>query len=230
MNAIFVGCMTITMTERCNICCEHCLRGDAGNKAISNETLKRVISFINSNNINVGVITPTGGEPLLEQEKIIKLHNETEISLAIKTNGTIFPETELLMILPKYDSQIIVSNSEFHEHERMRYKELKNSNTLFADVVRAKMFRDDFICIESSKYTYINTGRAYENGIGERISESSFYDEDNNEIDCLHIGVNGNVYNNCNISYEDENEDSEYYLGNVFDIPKLIKNIREKKQ
>ena len=54
-NAIF------EVTRRCNLSCEHCLRGDAQNLDMTKETVDKVLDHIES----IGCLTFSGGEPTL---------------------------------------------------------------------------------------------------------------------------------------------------------------------
>lgn len=52
--------LVIEVTRRCNMCCTHCLRGDAQDLDISDEVLETV-----ARNIQPSSVTFTGGEPSL---------------------------------------------------------------------------------------------------------------------------------------------------------------------
>ena len=63
--------LIIEVTRKCNLCCEHCLRGEAQNKVFNPEWLD---TFIKNNNItHVSTITFTGGEPSLHPEIMFAL-------------------------------------------------------------------------------------------------------------------------------------------------------------
>ncbi len=53
--------LVIEITRRCNMCCDHCLRGDAQDMNIQFETLRSLFSRVK----HVNEITFTGGEPSL---------------------------------------------------------------------------------------------------------------------------------------------------------------------
>lgn len=57
---IYVESLVIEVTRRCNMRCEHCLRGDAQNLDISTATLSEI-----AKHIYPGSVTFTGGEPSL---------------------------------------------------------------------------------------------------------------------------------------------------------------------
>ena len=56
-----VRSLAIETTRRCNMQCEHCMRGDAQNKDMSMETLDRLFRRLG----RIIEIVPTGGEPAL---------------------------------------------------------------------------------------------------------------------------------------------------------------------
>ena len=53
--------LMIEVTRRCNLKCDHCLRGDAQNKDISTEYIDALLDQVTS----IGSVTFTGGEPFL---------------------------------------------------------------------------------------------------------------------------------------------------------------------
>lgn len=79
------------VTRRCNMRCEHCMRGDAQNHTISKEVIDRTLDQV----LVIGEMLLTGGEPLLEPEIIdyifdgIIKRKIKILSLVIVTNGTI---------------------------------------------------------------------------------------------------------------------------------------------
>ena len=58
--------LVVEVTRRCKLKCAHCLRGPAQNKDMDAFFFRNVIErFTNSELFNVGCLTLTGGEPLL---------------------------------------------------------------------------------------------------------------------------------------------------------------------
>ena len=58
---ITVHSLEISITRRCNLSCEHCLRGDAQNIDIKNDYIEKLFSFVGE----VHTLFVTGGEPSL---------------------------------------------------------------------------------------------------------------------------------------------------------------------
>lgn len=56
----------LEVTRRCNMCCDHCLRGDAQNSDLDLAHVKKLFSHIDS----IDTLTLTGGEPSLVPEII----------------------------------------------------------------------------------------------------------------------------------------------------------------
>lgn len=65
MKYVFNG-LTIELTRRCNMSCEHCLRGDAQNVTISEEIIDKIFEDTE----NCLQLYVAGGEPLLEPDRL----------------------------------------------------------------------------------------------------------------------------------------------------------------
>jgi len=123
MKAVFDS-LAIEITRRCNMQCEHCMRGEAQNKDISFEVIDRLLE----NTKAIGTLTLTGGEPSLNVpaiEYIAKRIEELDIELGaafIVTNGKEVPNEFLLACLKlfvladkKELNGIALSQDMFHE-------------------------------------------------------------------------------------------------------------------
>lgn len=86
---VLVQDMVIEITRRCNMACEHCLRGDAQALDITREQLFQIFQPVSS----VGVLAFSGGEPslrpelLMEALEVAKLCNVAVDQVYIVTNG-----------------------------------------------------------------------------------------------------------------------------------------------
>lgn len=86
--------LVIEVTRRCNMACEHCLRGCAQNVDMPFETIDKIFEGIDI----VYNITFTGGEPFLNIDaieytlKYVKEHNIKIFSVFVVTNGKHFEE------------------------------------------------------------------------------------------------------------------------------------------
>ena len=124
--------LVLELTRRCNLKCEHCLRGNAQNKDIDTNVIKQ---FFDMNNIkHINDLTFTGGEPCLNPKAMIEIVNHIEATgigiglFYMATNGTVF---DYRMIEPLYKLHdmvwehngeenlfnLMISEDEYHENE-----------------------------------------------------------------------------------------------------------------
>ena len=118
----FAG-LNLELTRRCNLCCPHCSRGDAQNLTIS----EKIIDTMLSQTLSITDLVITGGEPLLEIDKLeyfvnsLKRHNVPIFRICIITNGTILDERvpkilkSYLLRNPSSFVNLEVSNDAFHD-------------------------------------------------------------------------------------------------------------------
>ena len=121
--------LIVEVTRKCNMCCEHCMRGDAEN---SNLNLDKFTEFIN-NVDSIGSITFTGGEPTLNINAIkfilhmIKTLNIPVYSFYTVTNGKEITSEFLNIMIDWYIyciecggepdlCGVALSQDEFHEY------------------------------------------------------------------------------------------------------------------
>lgn len=129
----------IEITRKCNLRCEHCLRGDAQNITITKEIIDNFLDNINT----IQTLNFSGGEPLLALDEIeytidkIIEKKMPIIGLAIITNGTIL-DKRVADMLNKYD-RYLRKNFEYLENERVNV-ELLISNSEFHDNAPQKAY------------------------------------------------------------------------------------------
>jgi len=96
--------ITLEITRRCTLDCEHCFRGDSQNINMSIQTLENI--FCNIKSIDQLVIT--GGEPLIainELEKLVELLRSNNVKkeiINLVTNGTILSSRVLKVLNTNY--------------------------------------------------------------------------------------------------------------------------------
>lgn len=106
MSRLYIQNLGLIITERCNLKCKHCMRGDAKSKDMKEEVIKE-LNQIDS----IGNLTICGGEPTLALptlEKILTFIVDNNIGLDTLTmtiNGTNYSE-ELLRLLDYIDEYI----------------------------------------------------------------------------------------------------------------------------
>lgn len=120
--------LIIETTRRCNMSCEHCLRGEPQNRDIDVDTIRK---FLLTNNVNyISIITFTGGESTLNLQairsfmQICKDLNVDVGSFYIATNGKNIPD-EFILCLDLYlfcsDNEVSavgISKSFYHNKQR----------------------------------------------------------------------------------------------------------------
>ena len=137
-----IECLSIEITRRCNLKCEHCLRGDSRNEYMSSETIHNVFKDIKA----VDQLLLTGGEPLLALNQIKEIANvirENKIDVKtiwIGTNGTVLSDKviDVLRELQKVSTlKIVVSSDIFHdlELERLGLYKKRMDNTKVMELV-----------------------------------------------------------------------------------------------
>jgi organic radical activating enzyme len=82
----------------------------------------------------------TGGEPLIQQDKVVELMGELgdDWELEIETNGTIMPSDELMALEPQFNCSPKLANSQNSRPARIKpdvIKRLSEGNTTFKFVV-----------------------------------------------------------------------------------------------
>ena len=226
---ITAECLVLEITRRCNMVCDHCMRGVAQNMDINLEVIDKLfesgISFRN--------VTFTGGEPALFPKAILyfaeKLEEYTRTidSFYVKTNGK-HESLDMCTALVKLYSlcenddgcTLDVSRDQFHEgyNEPHLYQALSfyHSGSGFASEEEIGFLQ------------VIDEGYAAEYQIGRQPARSSLFsfvdgfgEEGEITLDTLQVAANGNICGQCDISFE--REDKETY-GNILtqDINEII--------
>lgn len=109
--------VAIEITRRCNLNCEHCMRGDSENIDISRELLEKFFDEVKSAN----VLVLSGGEPFLCYEQIrmlLEVMAEKKVRIpkvAIVTNGTVYDERIYKLLEAGFEKIVIdISIDEYH--------------------------------------------------------------------------------------------------------------------
>ena len=105
MEKISLDQATIELTRRCNMACEHCLRGDAENMDMPTKYLEQFFSKVDY----VSSLCLTGGEPSLVPEKIrevikiAKKHNVEINSFDVTINGKRVTDDFMVAMIELYN-------------------------------------------------------------------------------------------------------------------------------
>jgi len=203
--------LILEVTRRCNMCCEHCLRGDAQNLDMAEETVDKLLEQVGS----IATVTFSGGEPSLNVPLIryfFKKARECGVmpySFYVVTNGKanqLDLAAVLLEVYPEMEEPeacgISLSVDQYHE-------ELDTS-----PLVKGLVFYDpqkehqDF-----DERWVLRRGRAYESGIGTAGVTKEFQVEgdggDGVMVEELYVSADGSIYPDCNLSYDDMESDYE---------------------
>jgi len=204
---LYLSSLVLEVTRRCNMACDHCMRGDAQNKDISTTVIDRLLDSVEGHGI--GSVTLTGGEPTLNVPAIQYFVDQVQSrkigvgSFFCVTNGKVesLPLVHALIDLYAYCDEpemsfLAMSHDAYHEtvQKSKLYSALKFFNTEGHG--------------PASEEAIIREGRARENGFGKRQYRQEEWDidaEDGSEYvsvnNTLHIAVNGNVMPGCDFSF-----------------------------
>lgn len=202
--------LLIEVTRKCNMACNHCLRGEQENKDVSYMDIGLLLDQLTY----IGQVTFTGGEPSLNVSAIEFFLTEVkrrDIRIGffyIATNGKKISVDFVMVCLKLYSycdekdmCTVHVSNDIYHQNEGSYNTELLDGLSFF----RRKYE-------EEGKYLngyLINEGNALLNGIGTRNLRNTLKDiktrEDfqNTEI---YLNCNGEIVVGCDWSYESQND------------------------
>lgn len=212
------GDLLVELGRRCNMCCPHCLRGNAQDVSISRETIDRVLDSVK----HIGSIVFSGGEPMLYGDMIayivdqlIARHIEVG-AFYMATNGKYIDKQVLLKLAELYvycDERdmcaVEVSSDVFHE-------DIPDGNV---DFLEAFSFYRGERGENANPDSMLHEGRAIENGIGTRTVDSSPKPFEAYEIgdeviveEIVYVNALGELFPDCDFSYETQ---SEYGAWNV---------------
>jgi organic radical activating enzyme len=231
---ISIGSLVLEITRRCNMRCDHCMRGEAEALDMNFEIIDKLFE----SGIRFNDVTFTGGEPALFPQAIqyfvdrLKDTRREIDRFYVKTNGkheSMRMATALLELYGMSDSPemcaLDVSRDQFHEgydnpelYAGLRF--YHESDSMYADEGNYKTSQ------------ILSEGLAYDNGFGkgeQRNSEFVFeeYDEETINIAMMQVAANGNICGQCDISFDREDEDT---YGNILekDVNLIINEAYEK--
>ena len=146
MDRMIFSNLNIEVTRRCNMHCEHCMRGDAENKDVSRETIETLLK----NTEWIEHLTFTGGEPTLNIKAIkdtlalCKQYKIPVYDFYIETNGKKVTNEFLLTCFNWYSyclswgdygdfSSVVLSTDNFHEPISEKNKNKLKRLSFFSD-------------------------------------------------------------------------------------------------
>ena len=142
--------LMLEVTRRCNLRCEHCMRGEPQNVDMSDEVLEKTFSNINA----VISLSLTGGEPFLAPhviEKMVDIIIEKNIPVlhcGTVDNGTILNESGIRSVKALNRLGDYIYNSVFNDESRKEGKpvtiSISNSEFHVNDIQKAIDFYDQY--------------------------------------------------------------------------------------
>ncbi len=233
--------LMIEVTRKCNMTCEHCLRGCAENVNIRNEYITSMLQQVKKLGYNFNV-TFTGGEPSLNLNAIkhyINVCNELDIKhdfFYIATNGTNNNDKEFIMTLlelyvlaeDKELCRVDISNDIFH-------MKLNDDITSDYDLIRGLAFVGTKFTSDYHDYNNYKSIVSEGNGQGFGIDnirdivnfENSYcddYEEFINDGTEIYLNAHGEIVLGCDWSYNTQDTNEDVYLCNVNDFEKTVKS------
>ena len=222
----------IEITRKCNLSCEHCLRGDAENVDIDLSYIDRLFQSTNY----ISCLTITGGEPALNIEAIRYIYDciiryDVKIgNFFLVTNG-LLNQTELLIeVIKLYEicrdneiTSVAISHGFFHGYDldeiKSPLKYLKffedTKNDPDYDFVIPEGRGEDCSYMEKDEIDYPLTYTCYDSDV---IDDDSEITIDN----MFYLNAKGDIVTNCDWSYQTQEKQK---LANITEknwIKKLI--------
>lgn len=226
---MYLDNIVLEVTRSCNLKCEHCLRGCSERCHFNTDYLSNIFDGIDE----IGTITFSGGEPLMKIGTIVKTldyireHGITLNSFYIVHNGTIFSKYLMNVLKDYYENYVLerelcgfsLSRDKFHLKQIER---LKMPNHYY-DYMELKDYGFDFIHDDRKEiFSLIEEGRGkrnrnkihtkYENRKPYYYNGFLKSDEYGYGECMIYVSANGNVINNCDLSFHNIDK---FSFGNI---------------
>lgn len=206
---MYIPTLMIEVTRKCNMCCSHCMKGDAQDMDIDTKHIDSLLDQVQ----DIGGLGFTGGEPTLNVEAIeytlteLKRRNISIDHFFIYTNGMKVSLDFIMVCLKLYayseDREMClveISNDTFHAYEG------EYDNTLLQGLTFAgKRFEhDDHDYNEYKQVQAIGRGEKYSN---ERNSGQMIPTTQEEAIEeTVVLNANGMIMLSCDVSYKEVEE------------------------
>jgi len=223
--SISIPHLAIEVTRKCNINCNHCLRGNSQNKDISLEYIDILLDQINS----IGHFCPTGGEPSLNVPSIkyfidgCKKRNISINTFYIATNGVDLTIDFINVCKELYElcqnkkqSSLQISNDFYHVSERMY-----NDNLLKDLPFYTKRHNDGDFLVEKLHREGKLANNENAKVMSGAIPVTSIEIFNKNPI---YLNVNGDIINGCDWSYSNQ---KFHFLCKVYSIEDFKINLEK---
>lgn len=251
--------LLIEVTKKCNLYCDHCLRGNMENKSIKQEDIEILFSHIQQ----IDCLTLSGGEPALVPNKIQMILAMAEkygvdiFSFYIATNGTIASKKFLQCLFDLWCycseneiSSVDISNDVFHDQDLIE-KNLQKFKAF--SFIKYKYYpRTYYDNYEDNNPfpDYFDDYNDFENILpqGRGMSYSGYsemnkptletYKENPGDFE-LYLNCNGNLILGCDWSYDEQENhkfchvsELEHYIGDecLEDVENWIYKLNKTKE
>ena len=232
-----MGCnlnIVIEVTRKCNLACDHCLRGCAQNTNIKLEYIDKLFEIITEKDVDNIDLTLTGGEPSLNLKALkhirtkLKYYHINLSSFYLATNGINNNNKNFISILLEFYSlvddkdmfRIDISDDVQHQYERGYAASFMDDELIHG--LKGVDFRD-----KDKDYSYegaLKEGRAKENNF---YGPENIVDTDINLDDTtFYLNCKGNIINGCDWSYESQ-ERKELIISDVCSFNKVLDRLLE---
>jgi MoaA/NifB/PqqE/SkfB family radical SAM enzyme len=226
---IIIQNLSIELTQRCNLKCAHCLKGECQNVDISEQTLDNIFKQVRL----VNSLFLSGGEPMLAKQSLKYLINKLKeykilvYAWDMNTNGTIYDEEviELLKQLDKIceantsksiNGTIAISDDKYHQQALLKSG---LTNCLKYTINTHKIKNTPWYMGKNKLVPELfNEGRAEQLKDTSKILfkpmkyHAAIEDKYLMIGPAIHINANG-LITHCDVSYS--NQETKYNLGNI---------------
>ena len=215
MFKLYVSDLLLEVTRKCNMHCQHCLRGTAQNLDMSTAIVDEILKSISG----IGNIAFTGGEPTLNVPLIqyfVDKIKELKIpvsSFYLVTNGKIESIDLVKTLIDLYaisdttDEMSTFTLSRDQYHEKVPVPKIYKALKFFNEEARLKFIQNDYVIKEGRAR---NIGRSI---VVQEEWELESYDEGEISVrNNLYIAANGYVVTCCDFSYKRIDREA---IGNV---------------
>ena len=212
---LHIDSLVIECTRRCNMTCEHCLRGDAEEVDVDICHVHSLFKQIDS----IGCLTLSGGEPslvpyIIQWIREVAFTAKVDVgNFYIATNGKDVPDNFVYEVVRWYgqctdneSSQVKISRDQYHDDDVMYNPMLELLTITTCDH------------IDYSESSIICDGHAAYNGIGyrDKCDETFEVDVDGDDIRVsegdMYMNVHGNIIGGCDWSYTSQ---EEHVIGHI---------------
>jgi len=164
MKRIYLNNLGMTLTERCNFHCAHCMRGETKGNDMDVETMRKVFSRLSF----VGNLSVCGGEPFLDEELFERFIKELFSSFlpimnfSVITNGTHYSERieQLLNDVEEYihlffpnvehACKVLLSSDEYHLEQLKQFQE----NLVYLENICRLLSSRHFLSYKGAPYIF----------------------------------------------------------------------------